>query len=431
MTTNHKIIIGDSRLMPEVSDESIHLVITSPPYWQLKDYGEDQQIGFHDTYESYINNLNLVWKECFRVLHNGCRLCINIGDQFARSVYYGRYKVIPIRTEIIKFCETIGMDYMGAVIWQKVTTTNTTGGASIMGSFPYPRNGILKLDYEFILIFKKLGDPPNVSKEIKELSKLSIVEWNSYFAGHWNFPGERQQGHLAMFPEELPRRLIRMFSFVGETVLDTFLGSGTTSLAAKNLNRNSVGIEISPTFIPIIKNKLKVSQHEIFDGTAFELVTRQETEHSFDNESASLPYKFTDPHKLNTKVDPRKLKFGSKIEKDDNGDTTQLFTVKEILSPEVLKLSNGLMVKLIGVVENSTCRDDAVKFLSSKTDGQRVFLRFDTNKYDGNGNLLVYMYLKNKTFINAHIIKTGLVNLDRTANFKYKSKFIDLLETER
>jgi site-specific DNA-methyltransferase (adenine-specific) len=431
MTTNHKIIIGDSRLMPEVSDESIHLVITSPPYWQLKDYGEDQQIGFHDTYESYINNLNLVWKECFRVLHNGCRLCINIGDQFARSVYYGRYKVIPIRTEIIKFCETIGMDYMGAVIWQKVTTTNTTGGASIMGSFPYPRNGILKLDYEFILIFKKLGDPPNVSKEIKELSKLSIVEWNSYFAGHWNFPGERQQGHLAMFPEELPRRLIRMFSFVGETVLDPFLGSGTTSLAAKNLNRNSVGIEISPTFIPIIKNKLKVSQHEIFDGTAFELVTRQETEHSFDNESASLPYKFTDPHKLNTKVDPRKLKFGSKIEKDDNGDTTQLFTVKEILSPEVLKLSNGLMVKLIGVVENSTCRDDAVKFLSSKTDGQRVFLRFDTNKYDGNGNLLVYMYLKNKTFINAHIIKTGLVNLDRTANFKYKSKFIDLLETER
>jgi site-specific DNA-methyltransferase (adenine-specific) len=407
------------------------LVITSPPYWQLKDYGEDQQIGFHDTYESYINNLNLVWKECFRVLHNGCRLCINIGDQFARSVYYGRYKVIPIRTEIIKFCETIGMDYMGAVIWQKVTTTNTTGGASIMGSFPYPRNGILKLDYEFILIFKKLGDPPNVSKEIKELSKLSIVEWNSYFAGHWNFPGERQQGHLAMFPEELPRRLIRMFSFVGETVLDPFLGSGTTSLAAKNLNRNSVGIEISPTFIPIIKNKLKVSQHEIFDGTAFELVTRQETEHSFDNESASLPYKFTDPHKLNTKVDPRKLKFGSKIEKDDNGDTTQLFTVKEILSPEVLKLSNGLMVKLIGVVENSTCRDDAVKFLSSKTDGQRVFLRFDTNKYDGNGNLLVYMYLKNKTFINAHIIKTGLVNLDRTANFKYKSKFIDLLETER
>ena len=94
----------------------MHLVVTSPPYWQLKDYGTENQIGFHESYESYINNLNLVWNECKRVLHPGCRLCINIDDQFARSVYYGRYKVIPIRMEIIKFCETIGFDYMGAVI---------------------------------------------------------------------------------------------------------------------------------------------------------------------------------------------------------------------------------------------------------------------------------------------------------------------------
>ena len=128
--TTHKIIIGDSRKMEELRDESVHLVITSPPYWQLKDYGVSCQIGFNDSYESYINNLNLVWDECHRVLHKGCRLCVNIGDQFARAVYYGRYKVIPIRTEIIKFCETIGFDYMGAIIWQKVTTSNTTGGAS-------------------------------------------------------------------------------------------------------------------------------------------------------------------------------------------------------------------------------------------------------------------------------------------------------------
>ncbi|MEK7827837.1 MAG: DNA methyltransferase, partial [Thermodesulfobacteriota bacterium] len=119
--SRHKIITADSRSMLETADESVHLVITSPPYWQLKDYASADQIGFNDTYEDYINNLNLVWKECHRVLHGGCRLCINIGDQFARSVYYGRYKVIPIRTEIIKFCETIGFDYMGAIIWQKVT----------------------------------------------------------------------------------------------------------------------------------------------------------------------------------------------------------------------------------------------------------------------------------------------------------------------
>ncbi|MEJ2705821.1 MAG: site-specific DNA-methyltransferase [Sedimentisphaerales bacterium] len=233
----HRIIIGDSRRMDAVAEKSVHLVVTSPPYWQLKDYGPKQQIGYNDSYQDYINSLNLVWNECYRVLHKGCRLCINIGDQFARSVYYGRYKIIPIRTEIIKFCETIGFDYMGAIIWQKVTTCNTTGGATIMGSFPYPRNGIVKLDYEFILIFKKLGKPPKVSKQIKEQSKLTKDEWNQYFYGHWNFSGEKQNQHLAPFPEELPNRLLKMFSFVGDTILDPFSGSGTTSLAALNLSR--------------------------------------------------------------------------------------------------------------------------------------------------------------------------------------------------
>ena len=141
MTTSHTIFLGDSRWMKEVPDASVHLVVTSPPYWQLKDYGAKEQIGFDDTYEEYINNLNLVWNECHLVLLDGCRLCVNIGDQFARSVYYGRYKIIPIRMEIMKFCETVGFDYMGAVIWRKVTTCNTTGGASIMGSFPIQETG--------------------------------------------------------------------------------------------------------------------------------------------------------------------------------------------------------------------------------------------------------------------------------------------------
>lgn len=144
INTRHTLINGDSRNLSLIPNESVQLIITSPPYWQLKDYGDDRQIGFHDNYESYINNLNMVWSECNRVLHDGCRLCINIGDQFARSVYYGRYKVIPIRTEIIRFCESIGMDYMGAIIWQKRTTMNTTGGGAVMGSFPYPRNGYFK-----------------------------------------------------------------------------------------------------------------------------------------------------------------------------------------------------------------------------------------------------------------------------------------------
>jgi len=311
--SHHKIIIGDSRTMVEVPDHSVHLIITSPPYWQLKDYNNAQQIGFHDTYEEYINNLNLVWNECLRVLHKGCRICINIGDQFARSVYYGRYKVIPIRTEIIKFCESIGFDYMGAIIWKKVTTCNTTGGATIMGSYPYPRNGIIKIDYEFILLFKKPGNPPTVSKKAKEQSKLSVDEWNEYFAGHWNFPGEKQDKHLAMFPEELPKRLIRMFSFAGETVLDPFLGSGTTSLTAKNLCRNSVGYEINESFLPIIRKKIGADQDDIFNHTLFEVVKPTRAIIDYKHEIQKLPYIFHDPVQFDKKIDPRKMTFGSKI----------------------------------------------------------------------------------------------------------------------
>lgn len=274
MTTKHKIIIGDSRHMSEVKDASVHLIITSPPYWQIKDYGTKKQIGFNDSYEKYIKNLNQVWAECFRVLSPGCRLCINIGDQFARAVTYGRYKIIPIREEIIRFCEDSGFDYMGAVIWQKKTTMNTTGGASIMGSFPYPRNGLIEIDYEFILLFKKLGQSSPVSRTIKEKSRLSKQEWRKYFTGHWNFAGEKQNGgHIAIFPEELPKRLIKMFSFVGEIVLDPFLGSGTTIKVAKSLERNSIGYEINGKYLPIIKQKVGINKLSIFEEKSnFEII---------------------------------------------------------------------------------------------------------------------------------------------------------------
>ncbi|MFZ6016721.1 MAG: DNA methyltransferase [Nitrospirota bacterium] len=419
MTPETTIIIGDSRRMKEIKDESIHLIITSPPYWQLKDYGNSSQIGFNDSYENYINNLNLVWNECHRVLHKGCRLCVNIGDQFARSVYYGRYKVIPIREEIIKFCETIGFDYMGAIIWQKVTTCNTTGGATVMGSFPYPRNGIIKLDYEFILIFKKLGEPPKVSRDVKEKSKLTIEEWNEYFSGHWNFPGERQDKHLAMFPEELPKRLIKMFSFVGDTVLDPFLGSGTTYLAARNLGRNSVGYEINKDFLSIIKEKLNINRR----SGDFEIIVQEKKSIDLRKEILKLPYIFKDPVRFDKKIDPKKLKFGSKIDNSDHQRETY-YSVKEIASPEILILDNGLKVRLIGIKEKKEINGEAVKFLSEKVNGEKVFIKFDSIKYDKDGNLLGYLYLKNKTFINAHLIKNNLAEVDTSIDYKYKSRFL-------
>jgi len=313
MSTKHLLINGDSRKMSLIPDESVQLIITSPPYWQLKDYGADKQIGFNDTYEDYINNLNLVWSECFRVLEPGCRLCINIGDQFARSVYYGRYKVIPIHSEIIRFCEEVGFDYMGSIVWQKPTSMHTTGGDTVMGSFPYPRGGIVKIDFEHILLFKKVGKAAVVSRENREASKLTREEWNEYFCSHWTVGGARQDKHIAVFPEELPKRLIKMFSFVGDTIFDPFMGSGTTALAARNLGRNSIGYEINKSFLQFYEEKVVASNKE--DGNTFDV---KDDISGFDLQKfiEALPYRFVDVHKLDKKVDVKQNTYGSKFETD-------------------------------------------------------------------------------------------------------------------
>ena len=418
--TNHKIYFGDSRQLNKIPDKSVQLIITSPPYWQLKDYGTNEQIGFNDSYEEYINNLNLVWMECERILSDGCRLCINIGDQFSRSIYYGRYKVVPIRTEIIRFCEALKMDYMGAIIWQKATTMNTTGGGAVMGSFPYPRNGILKIDYEFILIFKKLGRSPKPTLEQKKNSIMTKEEWNQYFSSHWNFSGVKQSEHIAMFPEELPKRLIKMFSFVGETIFDPFLGSGTTSLAAKNLGRNSIGYEINKEFESVIKEKLNINQLS-FDSDTIEFFEDNDNgDYSFDK----LPYIFSDPHKLDKKIDIKKLKFGSKIDKNKNEKNRELFSVKDVVSPNKIILSNGLEVKLLGIKEKDNFKPQAINYLKEKFNKRKIFLKYDLQKYDKNNNLMCYVYLDNKTFINNHLIRTGYVDVETNFDYSCKNKFI-------
>ena len=417
--TNHKIYFGDSRALNKIEDKSVQLIITSPPYWQLKDYGSNNQIGFNNSYEEYINNLNLVWMECERILSEGCRLCINIGDQFARSVYYGRYKVVPIRTEIIRFCETLKMDYMGAIIWQKATTMNTSGGGAIMGSFPYPRNGILKIDYEFILIFKKLGNPPKPTLEQKENSIMTKEEWNQYFSSHWNFSGVKQSEHIAMFPEELPKRLIKMFSFFGETIFDPFLGSGTTTLAAKNLGRNSIGYEINKEFESIIKEKLNINQLSLDEDTIEFLEDKENNNYSFDK----LPYIFEDAHKLDKKIDIKKNKFGSKID-NSKEKREDLFSVKEVISPNKILLNNGMEIKLLGIKEKDNFKPQAINYLKEKFNKRKIYLKYDLQKYDKNNNLMCYVYLDNKTFINNHLIRTGFVDVETNFDYSCKEKFI-------
>ncbi len=240
-----------------------------------------------------------------------------------------------------------------------------------------------------------------------------------------------------MFPEELPRRLIKMFSFVGDTILDPFLGSGTTSLAAKNLKRNSIGYEISEKFLPVIKEKLGLKQNTIFQDASryrsrdskspsdFEIIKQKDAKIDFKEEIKKLPYIFKDPIKFDKKVDQKKLRFGSKID-NSHSERETYYTVKEIINPEILVLNNGLKIRLLGVKELPEKNGEAIQFLREKTRGQKVFLRFDNIKYDEKNNLLCYLYLRNKTFLNAHLVKNGLVDVDSAFDYKYKSKFLSL-----
>lgn len=395
--------------MLEVEHDSIDVVITSPPYWNIKDYGVDGQIGHGQSLHEYLKNLFLVWKECFRVLKGGTRLCINIGDQFLRSVDYGRYRIIPIHAELTNQCINIGFDYMGSIIWQKKTTMNPTGGGVVMGSYPYPPNGLIEFDYEHILIFKKPGKR-KVSIQAKEESILTKEEWKTLFSGHWNFAGERQRFHEAMFPEELPARLIKMFTFVNDVVLDPFLGSGTTTKASIALDRNSVGYELNEGFLSVIEDKIGVLLSPLVQTTDVEIIRR-----SVGNDHlialSEVDYSPNIPDLV-----PIVPAGQSNYKKE------KLYKVAKILNENTVELNTGLEVELLGassiVAMNGKTRDYLEEFIK----GKQVFLKFDPLYKMQNNRVQGYLYLKNRIFVNKELVRMGLSKVPNY-EFKYREKF--------
>lgn len=408
-----KIIIGDSRCMNEIGDNAVDFIVTSPPYWYIKDYCLEGQIGYGQSLHEYLKSLYLVWDECYRVLKPGMRLCVNTGDQFLRSIIYGRYKVAPLHAEVISQCEQIGFDYMGSIIWQKKTTMNTTGGASVMGSYPYPPNGLVEIDYEFILIFKKTGNR-FIDKEIKEKSVLSKDEWKEYFSGHWSFPGEKQINHEAMFPEELPKRLIKMFTFIGDTVLDPFLGSGTTAKAALNLQRNCIGYEINEKYLPIIRNKIGLN-YDLFGSFNETEVIRQTKSISAGKSTKYIP-SIQDAKPI---ISPDKFKFNDE----------RLYKVVKIVNEVTLELDTGLIVKLLGIERLESQAEKALKYLNEYVKGKEVFIRFDPSFKPHNGIVPAYMLLKNKIFINKEMVRHKFATISGY-EFKHKSIFVKASEVE-
>lgn len=260
------VYISDSRYMREVKDESVNLIVTSPPYWSLKDYGIEEQIGWGSrTYEEYIEGLNSVWEECIRVLAPDGKLCINImpilltgnGTKFERRV---TKLVIP---DIEEFMKKSGKMYHHSLyIWDK----RKIARFSSFGSYPYPPNIFSTYPYEWIIVYSKTGKRSPLPKAIKEKSRLTTKEWQDWAINSiWEMQPARakEERHPAPFPSELPRRIIKLHSFYGDVVLDPFLGTGTTARAALELGRKAIGYEINEEYASLILAKVQWQQLEL------------------------------------------------------------------------------------------------------------------------------------------------------------------------
>ena len=271
-----QIVLGDAIIynhdssdMNFIPDESINLIITSPPYWTLKDYDVEGQIGKgSSSYDYYINELNKVWKECVRVLAPDGKICINIMPFLltGKAAKFDRRETKLVLGDIESFMKSTDCMYQfGLYIWDK----RKIARFSSFGSYPYPPNIFSTYPYEWITVFSKKGKRTPVSKEIKEKSKLTAAEWQKWAINSiWEMqPAKaKTEGHPAPFPKELPLRLIKLYSFWGDTVLDPFAGTGTTLLAAQELGRKSIGFELNPEYIKLIEKKLKpvISQQCLF-----------------------------------------------------------------------------------------------------------------------------------------------------------------------
>jgi DNA modification methylase len=263
LKTTHTIYLGDAREMAELPEATrVHLVVTSPPYWNLKQYPSDHtgaQLGHIPKREVFLAELAKVWRKCFSLLVPGGRLCVVVGDVCRSRRRFGRHVVEPLHAYIQAQCQEIGFDPLAPIIWNKIANvaTEVTGnGAPFLGK-PYEPNAVIKNDIEFILSFRKPGDYRHPTQEQRDLSLLSRDDHRRWFQQIWSdVPGEVQRDHPAPFPKEIARRLIGMFSFVGDVVLDPFWGVGNTTLAAMEMHRSSLGFEIEPTYVKTAQRRI-------------------------------------------------------------------------------------------------------------------------------------------------------------------------------
>ncbi len=280
MPTLHRLINGDARDLSFLPDESVHLVLTSPPYWNLKRYNEHpDQMGHIDDYSVFLSELRKVWEHAFRILVPGGRLVCVVGDVCVSRRSFGRHLVFPLHADIAVMCRHIGFDNLNPVIWHKIANASyeVENGSKFLGK-PYEPNAIIKNDMEYILMERKPGGYRKPTAEQRRRSMIGKEDFDRWFQQIWEIPGASTKKHPAPFPLELATRLVRMFSFVDDTVLDPFCGSGTTLVAALKNDRNSVGVEIDPEYCQMAARYLKAESSDLFSeaSLSFEEATSEE-----------------------------------------------------------------------------------------------------------------------------------------------------------
>ena len=268
--------------MKELQDESVNLVVTSPPYWNLKDYeGGSEEIGQgNSSYEEYLQGLYDVFRECVRVLTPDGKIAINIMPLFltGKATKFNRRVTKTVLSDLERFFEELGnMFFLSLYIWDK----RKIARFSSWGSYPYPPNLLSTYPYEWIIVFSKEGKRKPVDKAIKEASQLTHEEWTDWVCNSiWEMQpaSAKREGHPAPFPDELPKRIIKIHTFVGDTVLDPFAGSGTTSKVAKELGRNSIAYDINDEYLETFKKKVAWNQQGLDESHTYELIDRREEE---------------------------------------------------------------------------------------------------------------------------------------------------------
>ena len=266
--TTHRIFLGDARMMPNLAAESVHLILTSPPYWTLKDYrNSDGQLGHIEDYDEFLEELDRVWRHCFNALVPGGRLICVVGDVcLSRRENAGRHTVVPLHASIQEHCRRIGFDNLAPIIWHKISNAayEVEGGSGFLGK-PYEPNAVIKNDIEFILMERKPGGYRTPDHSTKLLSLISADNHKKWFQQIWTgITGASTKHHPAPYPVELAERLVRMFSFVGDTVLDPFLGTGSTSIAAATWGRNSIGVEVDTHYFKLAHGRIAEETSSLF-----------------------------------------------------------------------------------------------------------------------------------------------------------------------